>query len=394
MGSLLKTVQEVALEGGQVPEYFLYKDGHGGSRDVPFIDIPVVDVGLLATSSQELQKLNSALTNFGCFQAINHGMSVEYLNQLREITREFFQLPLEEKKKYLKQENDIEGYGNDNVYSDQQKGDWNDRLFLSLYPEQQRRLKLWPENPKAFRSIVLEYSEKIKSISEIILKAMARPDLIVGSKPHGDASAITFLLQDQSIDGLQILKDNQWFKAPSIPEALLVNVGDQAEFPLSFNKGKHFCYDSMVRLGLAKGRLRLSQNNLVANSNDISLKIWELDDATNDWSLVHDINIRTTWRNRLKYMLDFHPNKPNVVFLLYKSYHLYEYDIVEDNFHKVAEFPSSTPVYNHPLLHPFWPTHIPALRISCSMECPLQQRIPTVDVRRDEAKRARLIQNQ
>ncbi|KAF4356436.1 hypothetical protein F8388_013301 [Cannabis sativa] len=260
MGSLLKTVQEVALEGGQVPEYFLYKDGHGGSRDVPFIDIPVVDVGLLATSSQELQKLNSALTNFGCFQAINHGMSVEYLNRLREITREFFQLPLEEKKKYLKQENDIEGYGNDNVYSDQQKGDWNDRLFLSLYPEQQRRLKLWPENPKAFRSIVHEYSEKIKSISEIILKAMARslnleencfveqygersklngrftlypkcprPDLIVGSKPHGDASAITLLLQDQSIDGLQILKDNQWFKAPSIPEALLVNVGDQAE---------------------------------------------------------------------------------------------------------------------------------------------------------------------
>ncbi|KAM6578856.1 hypothetical protein CsatB_030693 [Cannabis sativa] len=139
---------------------------------------------------------------------------------------------------------------------------------------------------------------------------------------------------------------------------------DIVKFPLSFNKGKHFCYDSMVRLGLAKGRLRLSQNNLVANSNDISLKIWELDDATNDWSLVHDINIRTTWRNRLKYMLDFHPNNPNVVFLLYKSYHLYEYDIVEDKFHKVAEFPSSTPVYNHPLLHPFWPTHIPALRVS------------------------------
>ncbi|KAF4369097.1 hypothetical protein G4B88_020875 [Cannabis sativa] len=253
MGSLLKTVQEVVLEGGQVPEYFLYKDGHGGSRDVPFIDIPIVDVGLLATSSQELQKLNSALTNFGCFQAINHGMSVEYLNQLREITREFFQLPLEEKKKYLKQENDIEGYGNDNVYSDQQKGDWNDRLFLSL-------------------SIVHEYSEKIKSISEIILKAMARslnleencfveqygqrsklngrftlypkcprPDLIVGSKPHGDASAITLLLQDQSIDGLQILKDNQWFKAPSIPEALLVNVGDQAEISSNgaFKSARH-----------------------------------------------------------------------------------------------------------------------------------------------------------
>ncbi|XP_062078208.1 jasmonate-induced oxygenase 4-like [Humulus lupulus] len=260
MGSLSKTVQELALQGEEVPENFLYKDGHGGSPDVPVMDVPVVDIGLLGTSAEELEKLKSALSTFGCFQGINHGMSLEYLNQVREITKQFFHLPLEEKQKYLREENDIEGYGNDMVLSDQQKIDWNDRLYLVIYPEDQRKLKLWPENPKLFRSTIHEYSVKIQSISEVILKAMARslkleencfveqygkksklyerfnfyprcpkPDLSIGSKPHADGSAITLLLQDESVEGLQFMKDNQWFKAPIIPEALLVNVGDQAE---------------------------------------------------------------------------------------------------------------------------------------------------------------------
>ena len=78
-------------------------------------------------------------------------MSPEFLNQVREITKQFFELPMEEKQKYLREENDIEGYGNDMVLSEQQKLDWTDRLYLIIHPEDQRKLKVWPENPKAFR---------------------------------------------------------------------------------------------------------------------------------------------------------------------------------------------------------------------------------------------------
>ena len=56
-----------------------------------------------------------------------------------------------------------------------------------------------------------------------------RPDRILGVKPHADASAVTFLLQDKEVEGLQFLKDNEWFRVPIIPHALLVNVGDQVE---------------------------------------------------------------------------------------------------------------------------------------------------------------------
>jgi isopenicillin N synthase-like dioxygenase len=60
-----------------------------------------------------------------------------------------------------------------------------------------------------------------------------RPDLVLGIKPHADGSVITFLLQDKEVEGLQFQKDNQWFKVPIIPEALLINVGDQAEVTIT-----------------------------------------------------------------------------------------------------------------------------------------------------------------
>lgn len=59
--------------------------------------------------------------------------------------------------------------------------------------------------------------------------ACPRPDLALGIKPHADASAITFLLQDKEVEGLQVLKDDQWFRVPVVPYSILVNVGDQVE---------------------------------------------------------------------------------------------------------------------------------------------------------------------
>ena len=54
-------------------------------------------------------------------------------------------------------------------------------------------------------------------------------DQVVGLKPHEDGTLITILLQDKQVEGLQILKDNQWFQVPIIPHALIILVGDQME---------------------------------------------------------------------------------------------------------------------------------------------------------------------
>ncbi|PHT42472.1 hypothetical protein CQW23_16497 [Capsicum baccatum] len=54
-----------------------------------------------------------------------------------------------------------------------------------------------------------------------------RPKLVHGLKPHADGSAITILLQDKEVGGLQILKDDKWYRVPIMPYALLFNIGDQ-----------------------------------------------------------------------------------------------------------------------------------------------------------------------
>ncbi|KAH8506417.1 hypothetical protein H0E87_013294 [Populus deltoides] len=55
------------------------------------------------------------------------------------------------------------------------------------------------------------------------------PNQAHGLKPHADVSAITIVLQDKEDEGLQFLKDDQWFRVRVLPHALLINVDDQAE---------------------------------------------------------------------------------------------------------------------------------------------------------------------
>ncbi|KAM1397016.1 hypothetical protein ACFX2I_014639 [Malus domestica] len=71
-----KTVQEVLIQGEQVPEKYIHKVEDGGVQ-VPnasaaqLMDVPVIDLALLAASSisvDELEKLRSSLATWGCFQ--------------------------------------------------------------------------------------------------------------------------------------------------------------------------------------------------------------------------------------------------------------------------------------------------------------------------------------
>nr|XP_043622669.1 codeine O-demethylase-like [Erigeron canadensis] len=263
-------VQEIAREcNNKIPERYIRKqhEEYGGrhvtntnASSLPTAEIPVVEFSLLTSSSQvELDKLKSAVTTWGCFQVINHGIDSSFLDKVHEITRLFFKVPAEEKRKCLREENDVEGYGNDTVYFDQQTIDWTDRLYLTVLPHDQRKLEFWPQSPSDFREVLDEYISKIDMMNEIVQKALARslnleedcflkqygrgkmearfsyyppcpwPAKVLGIKPHADATVITFLLQDKEVEGLEILKDDQWFRVPIVPDALTINFGDEIE---------------------------------------------------------------------------------------------------------------------------------------------------------------------
>ncbi len=84
-------------------------------------------------------------------QAIGHGIPSSLLDKIREAAKQFFALPLEEKHKYSRAANEGEGYGHDVIVSEKQILDWSSRLSLMVYPEDQRRLNLWPQNPTDFK---------------------------------------------------------------------------------------------------------------------------------------------------------------------------------------------------------------------------------------------------
>jgi isopenicillin N synthase-like dioxygenase len=56
-----------------------------------------------------------------------------------------------------------------------------------------------------------------------------KPDLVFGLKPHSDGTVLSILMVDQSIGGLQVLKDGTWLDVPIVPCTLLINIGDQTE---------------------------------------------------------------------------------------------------------------------------------------------------------------------
>ena len=88
-------------------------------------------------------------------QAVGHGISSSFLDKVREVGKQFFALPVEEKQKYSRATDGIEGYGNEPILSENQVFDWSYRLLLRLQPVDQRKLQLWPENPNEFRYFYL-----------------------------------------------------------------------------------------------------------------------------------------------------------------------------------------------------------------------------------------------
>ena len=120
------------------------------------------------------------------------------------------------------------------------------------------------------RGMIQEYSMKLTNMLEPLYKAMARslnleedcflkhqgknglitgrfslyprcpcPERVLGVKPHSDGATLAFLLPENGVQGLEVLKDDVWHKVPVIPGALFVNFGDLGEVIIFSNFAQH-----------------------------------------------------------------------------------------------------------------------------------------------------------
>jgi hypothetical protein len=69
--------------------------------------------------------------------------------------QDFFNLPMEEKKRFWQYPGEIEGFGQAFVVSEEQKLDWGDLFFMVTQPANLRKPHLFPKLPLPFRSHLL-----------------------------------------------------------------------------------------------------------------------------------------------------------------------------------------------------------------------------------------------
>ncbi|KAF5944767.1 hypothetical protein HYC85_018844 [Camellia sinensis] len=190
---------------------------------------------------------------------INHGVSSSLVEKVKMETQEFFNLPMEEKKKFWQDPGDVEGFGQAFVASEEQKLDWADLFFLTTLPTPLRKPNLFPMLPLPFRHTLEVYTADLKHLAMKILDYMAKalkmkaedmrelfeegmqavrmnyyppcpqPELVVGLTPHSDAVGLTILLQLNEMEGLQIKKDGMWAPVKPLSDAFVVNIGDILE---------------------------------------------------------------------------------------------------------------------------------------------------------------------
>ncbi|XP_057819930.1 oxoglutarate-dependent flavonoid 7-O-demethylase 1 [Cryptomeria japonica] len=257
-------VQELASQNlHSLPERYIRSEKERPNTfPLPHLDIPVIDMDMFLRDSdlcrqKELEKLGTACQRWGFFQAVNHGIPVSLMERMKGIVREFIQLPLEEKLKYKTQE--IEGYGQSFVASDDQILDWADMMYLTTLPPENRKMNFWPTKPADFRESVDQYAFEIQKFGNTVLCLLSenaglkpdhfinmcgkmtqfmrwnyyppcpRPDLVLGLSPHSDSGGLTVLLQDDETVGLQICKDGEWVPVQPILGALVINIGDMLE---------------------------------------------------------------------------------------------------------------------------------------------------------------------
>ncbi|XP_031091860.1 protein DOWNY MILDEW RESISTANCE 6-like isoform X2 [Ipomoea triloba] len=215
-----------------------------------FNDVPVIDLGC-GDGNLVSKQIADACFHHGFFTVINHGVPKKVIDDMLKAAEKFSELPVEEKKKL---------YYSDDLSKTMRLStsnfNWRDRLRLDCFPCCKKKCSPeWPSNPSSYRGIVSNYVmevgelgvmleeviskslglEKSSSIREVLGEHMAVnfyppcPETTYGLPGHTDPNALTILLQDTQVSGIQVLKDGKWLAVKPHPDAFVIKLGDQLQ---------------------------------------------------------------------------------------------------------------------------------------------------------------------
>ncbi|CEP16066.1 hypothetical protein [Parasitella parasitica] len=233
--------------------------------------IPIVDFADFKSNPKKVaQGVFDACKSIGFFYMINHDVPQQDIDKAFALSKQFFDLPREEKEKFLIDE---ENHGYSTLYSEtldpehQRQGDhkegFNFRSFEDgkpfaklpqLFDQETKFLDSFSRNCHATAlqileafAIALEIPEE-KGGKEFFKKGHSYENSAeilrflkyprggetdykepVRAGAHSDYGSITLLFQ-KDVPGLEVQASRtEWISAPLIPGAIIVNVGDQME---------------------------------------------------------------------------------------------------------------------------------------------------------------------
>jgi len=258
------------------------------STNIDIEKLPIIDISLLKTSQGKLHvstEIQKACKEHGFFYIVGHGIDQDLINQLFDVVKRFFSLPLDVKMKwrmgltnreylgFFKVGQEIT-YGSidwkEGVYIDCEKPtDIKENINVPLYPTELEEVEY---NIVGFKNTIETYINQLTNLGQQILEAIAlslnlpssyfyekytydpftmmamlhypsfkkesninHPDDSTkvekfGTGPHTDQGVLTILYQDD-VGGLQVKSKNgeEFIDAPPIPGSFICNIGDMLD---------------------------------------------------------------------------------------------------------------------------------------------------------------------
>lgn len=235
---------------------------------IPTVDLSDFLSGDPLRKQNFVEKIGKAYEDVGFVAVKNHGISDELISDLYKYVQKFFSLPSDKKKGYeipeLAGQRGYTSFGKEHAKGSEAP-DLKEFFQYGQVPEENYNESEYPDNVKvseisefnptfdsAYRAfensgiyllqaialylgINEHYFDEFVHNGNSILRAIHYPPITVEPKSairaeqHEDINLIT-LLVGASADGLEILtKKNEWVPVTSLPEQIVVNVGDMLQ---------------------------------------------------------------------------------------------------------------------------------------------------------------------
>ncbi|MBA0871386.1 hypothetical protein Goshw_024999 [Gossypium schwendimanii] len=231
------------------------------------LELPLIDLTWLSLESPEKERCKNdiarAANEWGFFQVVNHGISRDVLEKMRDEQVKVFKQPFQHKCREDKFMNVSAGsyrWGTPTATCLRQLS-WSEAFHIPMTD-----ISSLGDTSIFSSSSLHQFATKVASLAQKLAEILAEksgkkstffqenslpttcylrlnryppcPIPLFGLMPHTDSDFLTVLYQDQ-VGGLQLVKDGKWVAVKPNPEALFINIGDL------FQAWSNDCYKSV-----------------------------------------------------------------------------------------------------------------------------------------------------